>query len=228
MAIPAPRIDGRPTCPQGHSGRVIAFGRQVRADEAYSRPRFRCFPSDGSAEHTFMPARRQPTHGHPHGAVCVHCERDYGPADGARTGPRYSQSVIEIGSLLASVARGDSLRVASRDARKAARRLSFGPFREDGSPRTRQAYNSRQNVLAARYLDAYGPTAVSELLPRAPALASQIAPNAASQKRSSSTLSPAKGAKTNRQIPRALVIAAGISQSPRPGSELSVSLTLDK
>ncbi len=27
-----------------------------------------------------MPARRQPTHGHPYGAVCVHCERDYGPA----------------------------------------------------------------------------------------------------------------------------------------------------
>jgi hypothetical protein len=73
---------------------------------------------------------------------------------------------MEIGSLLASVARGDSLRVASRDARKAARRLSFGPFQQDGAPRRRQAYNSRQNVLAARYLDAYGPAAVSELLPR--------------------------------------------------------------
>jgi hypothetical protein len=145
---------------------VIAFGRQVRADKAYSRPRFRCFPSDGSEEHTFMPARRQPTHGHPHGAVCVHCERDYGPADGARTGRRYSQSVMEIGSLLASVARGDSLRAASRDARKAASRLSFGPFRQDGKPRTRQAYNSRQNVLGARYLDAYGQAAVAELLPR--------------------------------------------------------------
>lgn len=113
-----------------------------------------------------MPARRQPTHGHPHGAVCIHCERDYGPADGARTGRGYSQSVMEIGSLLASVAHGDSLRLASRDARKAARRLSFGPFPDDGSPRARQAYNSRQNVLAARYLDAYGPSALQELLPR--------------------------------------------------------------
>lgn len=166
MAITASRLDGRPTCPQGHPGRVIAFGRQVRADDAYSRPRFRCFPSDGSAKHTFTPPRRQPTHGHPHGAVCVHCERDYGPADGARTGRRYSQSVMEIGSLLASVAHGDSLRVASRDARNAARRLSLGPFSGGGSPRVRQAYNSRQNVLAARYLDAYGPDAVSELLPR--------------------------------------------------------------
>lgn len=166
MALSPARIDGRPPCPDGDPGEVLLFGRVVRNDGAFSRPRFLCVPNNGRDPHTFTVPRRQPTHGHPHGRVCSHCERDYGPADGPRIGRRYTQTVIEIGELLAAVGRGDSLRSASRDARKAAQRMSLGSFRSDGKPRSRQNYASRQNVLAARYLDAYGPPVLDELLPR--------------------------------------------------------------
>ena len=156
MALSAAEIQARPACPQGHPGRVYRHGRQVRTDGAYSRPRFRCVPSDGQPKHTFTVPRRQPAHGHPHGLICSSCERDYGPGDGPRTPRRYTQTVIEVASLLASIGRGDSLRLASRDARTAAQRMSLGQRQPKGTPRTRLSVPSRQNVLGARYLDVFG------------------------------------------------------------------------
>lgn len=166
MALSAAEIQARPACPQGHPGRVYRHGRQVRTDGAYSRPRFRCVPSNGQSKHTFTVPRRQPAHGHPHGLICSSCERDYGPGDGPRTPRRYTQTVIEVASLLASIGRGDSLRLASRDARTAAQRMSLGQRQPKGTPRTRLSVPSRQNVLGARYLDVYGRRVADELLPR--------------------------------------------------------------
>ena len=156
----------RPTCPKGHIGWVVLHGRAVRADAAFSRPRFRCRSDDGVEDHTFSLPRRQPGAGHPHGSICVSCDRDHGPSDGPRTVKGYTQTITEVANVLAAVGGGTSLRIASRDIRTAARRYTLGPVpKVKGSDRRRRDYSSRQNILAARYLDAYGPRVLNRVLP---------------------------------------------------------------
>jgi hypothetical protein len=138
----------------------------MRVDAAFSRPRFRCKPADGIKGHTFSLTRRQPSAGHPHGAICLECERSHGRTDGPTTVKHYAQTINEVGSVLAAVGAGISLRVASRDIRINARRYSLGRIpKTDGTVRRRRDYSSRQNVLAARYLDAYGPRVLERILP---------------------------------------------------------------
>lgn len=136
----------------------------MRADSLYSRQRFRCVTPEKT--HFFTLPHRQPAHGHPHGVICAHCERDFGIADGPTAPPAYAQTIVEIGELLAKVGSGISLRRSSYEVRQAARRFTLGPF--PGSSQTarqRRRYPSRENVMAARYLDAYGPAVVDKLLP---------------------------------------------------------------
>ena len=152
----------RPDCPKGHTGRIRLYGRASRADRAFARPRFQCVPSDGTDKHTFGLPRRQPGHGHPNGMLCSNCEHEHGPMDGARVVPQYTQTINEIANVLRAVGTGDSLRVAGRDARQQARRYTFGPH---GPSRTLRSYSSRQSVLAARYLDAYGSEVVRQVWP---------------------------------------------------------------
>lgn len=86
--------------------------------------------------------------------------------DGPRTVKHYAQTITEVGSVLASVGSGLSLRVASRDVRNTARRFSLGWIpKTEGAVRRQRDYSSRQNVLAARYLDAYGPVVLKKILP---------------------------------------------------------------
>lgn len=87
-------------------------------------------------------------------APSAHCERDYGPAAGPRSVKHYAQTIMEIANLLTAVGNGTSLRLASGEIRHSARRFIPGA-----------GVASRQNVLAARYLDAYGPSVLSRVLP---------------------------------------------------------------
>lgn len=156
----------RPECPQGHTGNVAVHGRFVRSDGQFSRPRFRCYPDDGSTRHTFSLPRRQPTVGNPHGMSCDHCEREYGLADGPRAIREYSQTINEIAGVLVAIGSGSPLRVASRDGRQSARRFTLGAFPlSKETARKRRDFSSRQNILAARYLDAYGPAILDRVLP---------------------------------------------------------------
>jgi hypothetical protein len=98
--------------------------------------------------------------------ACDHCERDYGPADGPRAIRSYAQSISEVAGILAAVGSGLPLRVASRDVRHTARRFTLGTFPvHKTTVRRRRDYSSRQNILAARYLDAYGPAVLARVLP---------------------------------------------------------------
>lgn len=70
---PRPMPD-RPTCPDGHPGRVILWGRRRWTCAPYRRQRARCLPGDRSRPYTFSLDRRQTTPDHPAGESCPACD----------------------------------------------------------------------------------------------------------------------------------------------------------
>lgn len=159
-----------PACPQGHRGVVYLHGtRARRGDGRFARPRYRCTPLDANGDplkdahgkklwHTFTLPRRAPTTIHPDGEICTNCEHKLERGDGVVALPSYSFALTELASVAEFVGQGRSLRESSQEARKAA-----GLATSDQHGRT---WTSRQNALAADYLDAFGPIIVRAMTPR--------------------------------------------------------------
>lgn len=153
-----PRVGSRPErCPTGHVGEIHLHGQRRRPDGVYARSRFRCLPSDGTKPHTFVLAKRVPTHLHAIERSCPTCEHEAGRADGATAIPFYTYSVAEIARALVLVGQGVSMREASQRVRFDADR-----YHADESGR-RTA--SRQNALSADYLDHYALPVVRRFTP---------------------------------------------------------------
>lgn len=139
----------RPSCPDQHPGRVVFWGQRVRPDGLYAKSRYRCYPSDGRPPHIFTLPKRAPWHLHPDGRVCPECSHETGRTDGAPTALNSLFSVPEAAKLFFDLGRGSSLRDASRAIRIENGRWSVNQL---GEP-----FRSRENALAADYLDRYGP-----------------------------------------------------------------------
>lgn len=122
----------------------------------YRRQRARCLPPDGAA-HTFSLDRRQNADDHPAGESCPACDVTPSAVGGPFSPVDYLHAANEIALLLRLVARGSSLRGASR-----AVRLAAGRFVTDEHG---MGHTSRECALAARYVDLFGTTIDRELAP---------------------------------------------------------------
>lgn len=123
----------------------------------YRRQRARCLPAVGAAPHTFSLDRRQNAADHPAGESCPACDVTPTAVQGPRSPADYLHTGSEIGLLLRLVARGSSLREASR-----AVRLAAGRFVADEHG---LGHASRECALAARYVDLFGATIERETGP---------------------------------------------------------------
>ncbi len=156
---PPRAMPGRPkTCPDGHPGKLILWGRRDWASAPFRRQRMRCVPVDGTKPHTFSLPRRQNTPDHPHGEDCSVCDVRPSPTQGPLSLVDFFHTAGEIARLLQLVGRGTSLRRSSLTVRIEAQK-----FVEDESG---MRHASRQHVLAARYLDLFGAEIDRELAPR--------------------------------------------------------------
>jgi hypothetical protein len=136
----------------------VSFGSRIRPDGLFAKSRYRCVPPSGvAAAHVFTLPKRAPWHLNPDGTMCANCSHEPGRTDGAPTALRSLYSVPEVARLLVETGTGTSLRLASRNLRIENNRLSHD---DAGRP-----YHSRQNALAADYVDRYGPTIVSATRP---------------------------------------------------------------
>ena len=136
--MPRPRIPTarRPQCPK-HKGDVWLDGFYGRSKH-HERPRFRCVPAidprtgkrppfhlNGDKPHPFVEplARRHRTSGGaPH--FCEECEHTLDRHEGPQTTRGQSFTIREAAHGIIRVAKGDSMRSASRDARESADRTS--------------------------------------------------------------------------------------------------------
>ena len=164
MADLAPPKIGRPrlempnrptTCSKGHRGEITLWGRREWATAPYGRQRFRCVPTGGSDAHTFSSGRRCSTSHNSSGEDCVTCDTTPGFAEGPISPADFLHTAAEVAHLLQLVAQGMSLRRASRTVRLEAHR-----YLEDAHG---MRHASRENALAARYLDLFG-TAIDNAL----------------------------------------------------------------
>lgn len=132
----------------------------MRRDGLYARSRFRCYPAaeEGKPPHTFTLPKRAQWHLHPDGRTCPACSHEAGRTDGAPTAIQAIYSVPEAAQLLFECGRGSSLREASRTIRIENGRWSVNAAGD--------LFRSRQNALAADYLDRYGPTLAAATVPR--------------------------------------------------------------
>jgi hypothetical protein len=119
--------------------------------------RFQCVPSDGTGKHTFSLGRRRAAEHHPAGEECVTCDIRPGVAEGPISPSDYFHTAVEIAHLLQLVDQGMSLRRASLTVR-----LEGHRFWEDAHG---MRHASRQNALAARYLDLFGTAIDARLAP---------------------------------------------------------------
>jgi hypothetical protein len=149
----------RPPCPDGHAGRVLLNGYYGRS-ENYRRPRYKCYPSNGTKGHPFsLPlGRRQPTASHPHGPECQNCGHHLARHEGAETPRNFFYSAREIAELLVDLGQGTSLRKASAKLRREAARSGTDQFGNRSV--------SRHGQLAINYLTAFGPIITDGLLPK--------------------------------------------------------------
>lgn len=122
----------------------------------YRRQRARCLPA-GGAPHTFSLDRRQPTADHPAGESCPACDVTPTATQGPPSPIDFFHTGNEIALLLRLVARGSSLRGASR-----AIRLAAGRFVTDEHG---MGHASRACALATRYVDLFGATIDREVAP---------------------------------------------------------------
>jgi hypothetical protein len=137
--MPKPRIQTarRPPCPKSHQGDIWLDGFYGR-DGKHERPRFRCVPridprtgkrpafhANGDKPHPFIEplARRHRTSGTaPH--FCEECEHTLDRHEGPQTTRGQLFTIREAAQALTQVAKGTSMRRASRDARESADRLA--------------------------------------------------------------------------------------------------------
>ena len=149
----------RPACPLNHVGTVRLHGVRYRADHQAAKPRFLCVPATGNRDdiHTFTLGKTWHTHAHPDGTTCVQCEREVGRADGSTVVPQSSFALLEAARLLVDVGGGLSLRKSSRRLRTESGRKSVDVVGRE--------FYSKQNALAADYLDLYGPLVTAGLRP---------------------------------------------------------------
>lgn len=170
----------RPTCPDGHDGRIHFHGFRRRNDRLYARPRYECLhsvhnascrtgcqqpgphthgkracqkPCDGT--HTFTGPEQARTHAHPEGLWCRECDRDRSERDGTPVGNEWDFEARLIADALMSVGSGASFRQAAEQMRMTARR-----FQRDGQG---IAYASRAGETIARYLDHFGQLVLAEI-----------------------------------------------------------------
>jgi hypothetical protein len=122
----------------------------------HRRQRARCVPAVG-APHTFSLPRRQTTPDHPAGETCPACDVTPSAVQGPPSPVDFLHTAGELGLLLALVARGASLRAASRSVRLAAGRGISDP--------AGFTWASRACGLAIRYVDLLGATIARELDP---------------------------------------------------------------
>ena len=146
------------TCPEGHRGKLILWGRREWTSAPFRRQRMRCLPSDGTKPHTFSLPHRQNTPDHPHGEDCSVCDVRPAPTQGPFSLVDFFHTGSEIARLLQLVGRGTSLRRSSQTVRLEAQR-----FVEDEHG---MRHASRELDLAARYLDLFGAEIDHELAPR--------------------------------------------------------------
>jgi hypothetical protein len=158
MGRPRLVIANRPEeCPRGHRGNVILWGTREWTTAPFRRQRFQCVPSDGTGKHTFSLGRRRAAEHHPAGEECVTCDIRPGVAEGPISPSDYFHTAVEIAHLLQLVGQGMSLRRASLTVR-----LEGHRFWEDAHG---MRHASRQNALAARYLDLFGTAIDARLAP---------------------------------------------------------------
>jgi hypothetical protein len=105
----------RPRCAAHPDARVWKNGLYGRP--GHRRPRYRCFPADGSRSHVFTEQlpRRQIA-----GEECIHCERPVAPHEGPATARRHRFAVREIAEALIVVGKGTTYRAAAAQARRSA------------------------------------------------------------------------------------------------------------
>jgi hypothetical protein len=133
-------------------------GQRRRRDGVFTRARFLCIYGPAESDrHWFSLPRRRPTHIHPYGEVCPACDRETGRTDGPIARPSFSHSVSEIAQLLILVGQGVSQRRASQEVRFAAQRFTID--------RHGNRTASRQNSLAADYLDHYAHIVLEQTAP---------------------------------------------------------------
>lgn len=144
----------RPPCPVGHPGVIRLHGVRYTSAGKYGKARFRCVPAEATTRpHTFVVPKRSPTHLHLDGITCSGCERDTGRADGPSVVAAASFSLSDAARLLSDIGAGLSLRKASRRLR-----IEIVKSSHDAAG---NAFYSKQNALAADYLDRYGPAVVA-------------------------------------------------------------------
>ena len=155
-----PLIEGpRPTCPDEHTGRVRFWGSRVRPDGLFAKSRYQCVPPSGTDKpHLFTLPKRAPWHLNPDGTMCANCSHEPGRTDGAPTALRSLYSIPEAARLLVASGGGATLRIASRDLR-----IENNRWSRDAAGRQ---FRSRQNALAADYIDRYGPTIAEATRPK--------------------------------------------------------------
>jgi hypothetical protein len=170
-----PRLAPAPLCPKGHVGVVQAHGtRPRRGDDRFERPIYRCTLHDADGNpipgkttakgktfplrHTFTLPRRAQSGVHPDGEVCDNCEHKMGRGDGAVAIPSFTYALIEGARLATHIGEGRSLRESSQQTRLDAKR--------DRTDIHGHTWPSRQNALAADYLDQFGPIIVRAMTPR--------------------------------------------------------------
>lgn len=145
------------SCPDGHAGRLILWGRRHWTSAPFRRQRVRCLPSDGSRPHTFSIDRRQNAPDQPGGETCPTCDVTPTATEGPLSPVDFIHTANEIGQLLGLIGRGTSLRRTSRTVR-----LAAGRCIEDASG---MRHASQECGLAARYVDLFGATIERELGP---------------------------------------------------------------
>lgn len=105
------------------------------------------------------PGRWQDGHAdHPDGLYCPSCEHETARGEGPAAIPSSVFSVGEVARVLVLVGEGKSLREAGQKVR-----YSAGKFATD---RMGRRWASRENALAADYLDQFGPVVVRGMTPR--------------------------------------------------------------
>lgn len=157
-----PRIEGveRPSCPEGHGGRIWLRGAARNERSGFERPRFTCVPADRTiARHNFTPDFSPRRHHHLPGVECDICERTFRRGEGMRQPRGNVFSLREIARVLVDAGGGKSYRRTSRAARDSIDRISWQPGRAGES--------SDEANLAMAFLDGFAPVIDAALAPTA-------------------------------------------------------------
>jgi hypothetical protein len=108
----------RPPCPD-HKGSRVQFSGSY-GSPGHKRQRYRCFPRNGAAPHTFTEAlpREEAQHDH-----CLECEREVGRHEGPQAPRKYQFVARMIARALTRLGAGATYKQAAREARLLSNRL---------------------------------------------------------------------------------------------------------